>query len=185
MNTHSSPIFSISLIETYGDMPSGPMHNQGLEQNADLKQQHIIAQRTLDLVKEEVKKSPSSSFLSYIQPFELKCRVSENRISMILCKITGYEINIVPCFETVDVLPCRSTTLSLSCSDNDEAPLFLEHSESRFTHEAMEVKMVDGRHLEIRNLFSFLDDTFSMRISQLKKKLTYKKSKTLLVFEGH
>ena len=31
--------------------------------------------------------------------------------------------------------------------------------------------MVDGRHLEVRNPFSFLDDTFSMSTPQLKEKL--------------
>ena len=43
MHTHSSPIVSVDLIETYGVMPSGPMHNQGLEQNVDLNQQIITA----------------------------------------------------------------------------------------------------------------------------------------------
>ena len=114
---------------------------------------------------------PSSSLLSYIQPFEFKCRVSKNGMSMILCTLTGYEINIVPCFETLYVSPCRSIALSLSSSDNEEAPLLLEHSEVSFSHEAMEVKMIDGRHLEMRNIFSFLDETFSMSISRLKEKL--------------
>ena len=31
--------------------------------------------------------------------------------------------------------------------------------------------MINGRHLEMSNLFSFLDDPFSMSISQLKEKL--------------
>ena len=61
--------------------------------------------------------------------------------------------------------------MSLSSSDNERAPSFLEHSKGRFTYEAMEVKMIDSRHLEMRNIFSFLDDTFSMSISQLKEKL--------------
>ena len=90
---------------------------------------------------------------------------------MILCTITGYEISIVPCFETAHVLPCRSTTLSLSSSDNEGAPLFLGHSKGSLTHEAMKLKMINGRHLEMRNIFSFLDDTFSMSISQLKEGL--------------
>ena len=30
--------------------------------------------------------------------------------------------------------------------------------------------MMNGRHLDMRNIFSFLDDTFSMSISQLKEK---------------
>ena len=84
---------------------------------------------------------------------------------MIQCIITSYEIIIVPFFETTYVLPYRSTTLSLSSSDNERAPSFLEHSEGSFTHEAMEVKMINGRHLEMRNPFSFLDDPFSMSIS--------------------
>ena len=118
-----------------------------------------------------MKSYPSSSLLSYIQPFELKCRVSENGMSMILCTITGYEISIAPCFEITHVLPCRSTAFSLSSSDNEATPLFLEHSEGSFTHEEMEVKMIYGRHLEMRNIFSFLDDPFSISISQFKEKL--------------
>ena len=118
-----------------------------------------------------MKSYPSFSWMDYIQPCELKCRVLENGMSIILCTMTGYEISIVPCFETIYVLPCRSTTLSLSSSDNEEAPLFLEHSEGSFTHEAMEDKMMNGRHLDMRNIFSFLDDTFSMSISQLKERL--------------
>ena len=90
---------------------------------------------------------------------------------MILRAIIGYEINIVPCFETVYVLPCISTTLSLRSSDNDEAPLFLEHFEGSFTHEEMEDNMMNGRHLDMRNIFSFLDDTFSMSTSQLKERV--------------
>ena len=43
MHEHSSNIVSVDLIESYEDMPSGLMHNQGLEQNADLKQKHITA----------------------------------------------------------------------------------------------------------------------------------------------
>ena len=34
----SSHIFSVPLIETYGNMPSWLMHDQGLEQHADLEQ---------------------------------------------------------------------------------------------------------------------------------------------------
>ena len=64
MHTHSSPIVSVYLIETYGDMPSGPLHNQGLGHSADLEQQHITAQRTLDLIKEEMKSYPSFSWMN-------------------------------------------------------------------------------------------------------------------------
>ena len=112
-----------------------------------------------------MKSYPSLSWMNYIQPLELKCRVLEEGMGIILCTMTGYEISIVPFFETVYVLPCRSTTLSLRSSDNDEFPSFLEHSKGSFTHEAMEVKMINGRHLEMRNLFLFLDDPFSMSIS--------------------
>ena len=61
--------------------------------------------------------------------------------------------------------------MSLSSSDNEGAPLFLEHYEGSFTHEAMKINMINGRHIEMRNLFSFLDDTFLMSISHLKEKL--------------
>ena len=47
----------------------------------------------------------------------------------------------------------------------------MEHYEGSFNNEALDVKMIDGRHLEMRNIFSFLDDTFSISISQLKEKL--------------
>ena len=128
-------------------------------------------QRTLDLIKEGMKIYPSLSWMDYIQPLEFKCRVSEEGMSMILCTMAGCEISIVPFFETTYVLPCKSRALSLSSSDNEEAPLFLEHYEGSFTHEAMEDKMVNGRHLEMRNVFSFLDDNFSMSISRLKERL--------------
>ena len=36
-HTISSHIVSVPLIETYGDMPSGLMDDQGLEQHADLE----------------------------------------------------------------------------------------------------------------------------------------------------
>ena len=118
-----------------------------------------------------MKSYPTLSCMNCIQPLELKCRVSEEGMSIILCTMTGYEISVVPCFETTHILSCRSTMLSLSSCDNDAAPSFLEHSEGSFTHEAMEVKMINDRHLEMRNIFYFLDDTFLMSISQLKEKL--------------
>ena len=118
-----------------------------------------------------MKKYPSFSWMSEIQPLELKCRISEEGMSMILCTMSGFGISIVPCFEIAHVLPCRSTTLSLSSCVKEGAPLFLEHSKGSFTHEAMEDKMMNGRHLDMRNLFSFLDDTFSMSISKLKERL--------------
>ena len=68
MHTHSSHIVSVDLIETYEDMPSGPMHNQGLEQNVDLKQQTITMKRTLDLIKEEIKIYPSFSLMDEHDP---------------------------------------------------------------------------------------------------------------------
>ena len=117
-----------------------------------------------------MKSYPSLSWMDYIQPLELKCRVSEEGMSIILCTMTGCGISIVPFFEsTTCVLPYRSTMLSLNSSDNEETPLFLDHSEGSFTHDEMEVKMMNGRPLEMINIFSFLDDTFSMSISQLKE----------------
>ena len=77
--------------------------------------------------------------------------------------MADYKMNVVPCFETVHVLPCRSTALSLSCYDKEGTSSFLEHSEGSFIHEAMEVNMINGRHLKMRS--SFLDDPFSMSIS--------------------
>ena len=37
MHALSSHIVSVPLIETYRDMPSEPLHDQGLEQHADLE----------------------------------------------------------------------------------------------------------------------------------------------------
>ena len=54
-----SHIVSVDLIETYAVMPSRPMHNQGLEQIVDLEQQHITAQRSLDLIEEDMKRYPN------------------------------------------------------------------------------------------------------------------------------
>ena len=45
------------------------------------------------------------------------------------------------------------------------------HSNCSFTHEAMEEEMMNSIHLEVRNLFSFLDASFSMSTPQLKEKL--------------
>ena len=171
MQPFSYHIVSMPLIETYGDMPSRLLHDQGIEQHANLEQHHIIAQRILDIIKEEMKSYPSSSMLSCIQPFELKCRVSEDGMSMILCTMVGYEFNIVPFFEAKHVSPYRSTTLYISSNEEKRTHSLWEHSNGSFIHEAMEEKMIDGRHLEMRNIFSFLDDTFSMSISQLKEKL--------------
>ena len=42
MHLLSSHIFSVPLIENYGNMPSGPLHDQISEQHANLKQQNII-----------------------------------------------------------------------------------------------------------------------------------------------
>ena len=66
---------SVPLIETYGNIPLGPLPDQGLEKHVDLKHQDIIVQRTLDLIKEEMNKYLGFSFMSYIKPFELKCGV--------------------------------------------------------------------------------------------------------------
>ena len=45
-----------------------------------------------------------------------------------------------------------------------------EQSYGSFTHEAMERQMIDGRHLEMGNIFPFQDDSFLMSISQFKEK---------------
>ena len=96
--------------------------------------------------------------------------------------MADYEINIMPYFETSYVLPCRSTALSLSSCEDEEAPSFLKHYEGSFNHEAMEIKMTRSRHLEMRKFFSSLDDTFSMSISLLKEKLLLAANPRLLWF---
>ena len=113
----------------------------------------------------QMKNYPNSSLLSYIQSFELKCGVLEDGMSMLLCTIAGYEPSIVPCIEASHVSPCRSTMLLMSSSEKNRTHSLGEHSNGKLIHEAMEGKMIDGRHLEMRNIFYFLDDTFSMRIS--------------------
>ena len=101
----------------------------------------------------------------------MRFRVSEKWISIILRTKTHCEISVVTFFETVHVSPCRSTVLLLSSCDKERASSFLEHSGGSFIHEAMEENMTNGRHLEMRNIFSLLDDPFSMIISLLKGKL--------------
>ena len=66
----------------------------------------------------------------------------------------------------------QSCTMLYKGSDEEKRTHALwEHSHGSFIHEAMEEGMVDGRHLEVRNPFSFLGDTFSMSTPQLKEKL--------------
>ena len=117
MHTLSYHIVLVPLIETYGDMPSRLLHDQGLEHHVDLEQHYITAKRILDLMKEEMKNHPSLSWMNYIQPLELKCGVSENGMSMILCTMAGYEFNIVPCFETTHVSPCISIVLLIRSNE--------------------------------------------------------------------
>ena len=162
MHPLSSHIVSVPLIKTYGGMPSRPLHDQGLEQHADLKQQHITMQSNLDLIKEEMKNYPSLSLLNYIRPFELKCGIPEDGMSMILFTMVGYEIRIVPCFETAHVSPCISTMLLMSSSENKRNHFLWEKSNGSFIHEAMEEKMIYGIHLEMGNIFPFQD--FSVEI---------------------
>ena len=77
----------------------------------------------------------------------------------------------MPYFETAYVLPCRSTTLSLSSSDEMRAPLFLKHSKGSFTHEALEGRMIDGIHLVMESTFHYQDEVFLMRSSRLKEEI--------------
>ena len=58
---------------------------------------------------------------------------------------------------------------SLSSSDDERAPLFLENSEGIFTHEALEGQMIEGRHLVMESTFCFQDEFSLMSISQLKE----------------
>ena len=58
--------------------------------------------------------------------------------------------------------------LSLSSSDDERAPLFLEHLEGSFIHEALEGKMIDGRHIAMEITFHCQDKASLMSISQLK-----------------
>ena len=74
------------------------------------------------------------------------------------------------CFETVHASICISTALSLSDCDK-EASALSENSRGSFNLEAVEKKKMKSRHLEMRNILSFLDDNFSMSISLLKEKL--------------
>ena len=108
--------------------------------------------------------------LSCIQSLELICRVSKEGISTILCSKVDCEINNVTCFEIVHASPCRSIALSLSDCDK-EASALLGHSRGSFNLEAVEKKEMKIRDLEMRSIFSPLDDTLSMSMLQLKKRL--------------
>ena len=83
--------------------------------------------------------------------------------------MANYEINNETCFETVHASLCRSTTLSLSDYDK-EASALLENSRGSFNLEAVEKKR-KSIHLEMRSIFSPLDDTLSMSMLQLKERL--------------
>ena len=145
------------------------MHSQGLNQNADLKQSHVTAQRSLDLIKAETGNYRYASLLSCIQSLGLRCRVSRKGISTILCSMVDCEISNETCFETVHASLCRSTELSLSDCDK-EASALLENSRGSFNLEAMEEKKMKSRQLEMRRIFSPLDATLSMSMQQLDRK---------------
>ena len=63
------------------------------------------------------------------------------------------------------------TALCKGSEEEERNHSSLEHSRGSFIHEEIEDGMIDGRHLEVRNPFSFLDDPFSMSTPLLKKKL--------------
>ena len=64
MHTYSSHIVSVPLIETYGDIPLALLHDQGLEQHANLEHHHITTQRNFYLIKEEMKNHPRLLLIS-------------------------------------------------------------------------------------------------------------------------
>ena len=80
------------------------------------------------------------------------------------------EIRNVTLFETVHASLCRSAALSVSDCDK-EASTLLEPSRGSFNLEAVEKKKMKSRHLEMRRIFSPLDDTPSMSMLQLKERL--------------
>lgn len=137
-------------------MPLGQLHNQGLEHLIDWEHQTITAQRTLDLLKEEMYSHPSCSVLSYTQHFVLKCGVLEDRLSIVLIgTMMGYEFSIMHGHETTNAPSWRPATLSLRCSDELGAQIFLEHSDDHFTHEALERHMIVHRHLMMDIIFHY------------------------------
>ena len=74
----------------------------------------------------------------------LKCGFAEDgRSTVIFSIVPDHEFSIVCVHETTHVSPCRSTMLSLSSSDDERAPLFLDNSKGSFTHESLEGKMID------------------------------------------
>ena len=121
------------------------------------------------MIKEKMYFYPSFSWLGYTQYFVFKCGVAEYwRSRVLFSAIPNYDFSIVFGHEASHVSPCRYTTLSLSNNDDERAPLFLEHSEGRFTHEALEGQMIDGRHLVMERSFHSQDEVSLMSISQLK-----------------
>ena len=116
----SSHIISVPHIEIFETMQLGQVHNQGLEHLVDLEQQIIIAQRTLDLIKDNMYCCTSLSWLCYTQYFSLKCGVAEDgRRTFLFSTVPNYEFSIVCDHETAHVSPCRSTTLSHRSSDDE------------------------------------------------------------------
>lgn len=138
LQSFPSHLISIPQLEICGDMPSGKLHNQGLEHIVDLEHKTIIAQRTLDLINEDMYNYPILSLLSYTQHFLLKCGFLEDGMIIVLINtMLGYEFSIVYGHEKTAAPSCRSGALSLRSNDEMRAPLFLEHSEENFTHEAL------------------------------------------------
>ena len=123
------------------------------------------------MFKEEMYSHPSFSVLSYKQHFVLKCGVSEDRMSIVLISpMQDYDFNIVygEVHEIVDAPSWRSATLSLRSSDELGAQLFFENFDDRFTYEALDGQIVDGRNLVMDNIFHYRDGAFLMSISHLK-----------------
>ena len=66
-----------------------------------------------------------------------------------------YEFNIVYGHETTYAPSLRSTKLSLRTNDELGGQLFLEHFDDRFTHEALDGKMIVGRHLMMDSILHY------------------------------
>ena len=96
----------------------------------------------------------------------LKYGIAEDgRSTFLFNTVSDYDFSIVCGHETTHVSPCRSTTLSLSNSDDERDPLFLEHSEGSFTHEELEGQMIDGRHIVMEITFHYQNEVFLMSSS--------------------
>ena len=85
-----------------------------------------------------------------------------------------YEFNVVygEVHVAADALSWRSVVLSLRSNDDLGAQLFFENSDDHFTYEALDGKMVDGRH-HVMDKISYYQDKVSLIETSLLKEYNF------------